>query len=573
MKKLTKRERKYHPEIEAAKEYIGYQNIRLYAKTDIPLTKKPFILTTPETVWEGYCADEKTVPQEISSSEGVSRYTFEAEERFTVEVKNFHPPYPSKRAVILLGDYGSVPQDEIAERLASEGFFVCAPDYCGVFPDTLTAFPNQYAYGKYGEGKEHLLRVCPTPQDTCNYLYAKIVRRTVTFLEEAFGLTHPVILAVKKSAEYAMQAVGVDDRILGLACICGCGYSEFLDTPRFSGEFLPIESTEWISGVSGITYLKRRPLPLFLGLGSNDLGSDVDRLAYIEDLVGKENFRVSIENGCADNIRTETFLTLLRWVRTLFLGATLPALPKADLVVNEEGTAYVNVYADTSASRKKVTVYYAVNTLNHSLRCWNAVSAETVGEGEYLAKLTLHHPSDRVFFYADVTYENGIVLSGCIETARTEGVVPIPKTNVSCLYAYGEKNVAFHEVDSSFAVLFREGVVCAATPSGIKGIVCATGKMIAFPSDITESVGNGKLLQVDSYAEASSYELRITVVDENLRCYTTLVGKESFSSFEPTRFRCSDFKDVCFQPLSSWQDVKVLIVENKNIYIGKVLFV
>ena len=108
------RKHSYDPEAEAKKNYLAYQRSELYAKTDIPLHPTGGLnCLTPEEIWEDF--NPYSEPLETTFA-GETRYTFTAK-RFDdyalrVEIDVYKPAVPSKRAVLLVQEYGKEYQPE-----------------------------------------------------------------------------------------------------------------------------------------------------------------------------------------------------------------------------------------------------------------------------------------------------------------------------------------------------------------------------------------------------------------------------------------------------------------------------
>ncbi len=289
----------YNPETEAKKNYIAYQNAEMYAKSDIPLHPTGGMnCLTPKEIWADF---DPYVDALDAVSDGEIRHTFTVksygEDALLAEIDVYQPDIPSKRAILIVQEYGKEAQREIITELTKDGYTVFVPDYCKIRPDSTTHFPTCVSYGEYGRDNGHLNKVLPTAKETCPYLYALILRRSVTFIEKEFGIKDTIVIGIRDGVEYAMQAAGIDSRIRGLGCVCAAGYKELLSYPVYSGQELKIthDDLAWITGVAGVSYLKNRDIPIFVAIGSNDTISDVDRTYFLSLLNGQEKF-VSLKN-------------------------------------------------------------------------------------------------------------------------------------------------------------------------------------------------------------------------------------------------------------------------------------
>ncbi len=569
----------YDPAEEAKKDYIAYNESELYAKTDIPLHPgKGVGYLTPKQVWEDF--DPKFEPLDTVVSSENRQYVFTAkkygEGALRVETDVFLPSYPSHRPVIIVGEYGMPYQMEIVEELVKDGFAVFVPDYCGEKEDTHTEFPSCVSYGKAGWGGEHLNHVFPSAKETVNYLYSLIIRRTITFIEEVFSMQKPILIGIRNGVEYAMQTAGCDERVRAVGCLGGAGYSEFLSMPFFIPAHMTLspEQVAWMTGVSGVSYLIGKNIPLFVSIGSNDTFSDPDRLLPLSQVVGKKNLRACICNGYCDNVDTTGFLSLKKWLRLTFLDASLPDMPTVSVRVSNDGVVYADVRADARSPIRATTVYYAFDEYNHETRNWIQAPCETVGKGEYLSRLTVPHEDATLFLYADVVYETGAKLSSFIlHTDFTDVRLAVEsRSSEFIIYSYGDPKSNFKE-NNDEPVLFRDNIGKCTIPLGLDGSVNREGQMIIFIGDTTKNVDKDKVLQVDCYSEEKTFDLVICLTDDKGTKYYAQKNVYTDISFEAAMFSVNDFKDKRYRPLSAWATVKRLTICSKNIVIGKLMFV
>ena len=568
----------YDPEAEAGKKYIAYENEEVFAKSDIPLhATGGIICMTKEGIWADF--DPYAEPLDVTH-DGKTRYTIAVKEYgdevLRAEVDVYKPRSTAKRAVLIVQEHGKECQTEIIDELTAEGYAVFVPDYCKARVDSMTTFPSWLTYGEHGLENGHLTRVMPTAKETCQYLYTLIIRRTITFIEKEFGIDGPAIMGIRDGVEYAMQAAGIDKRVRALACICAAGYKEFLNESVYSGAELEVtpEKLAWLTGVSGVSYIKGRNIPLFVAIGSNDTLSDVDRTYFLSVLNGGDNFRMYVCNGYSDNINKDCFGTVKKWLRLTFLDASLPALPTINVKPNSDGSIYTEVTADALSPIRSAVVYYAFDDINHETRNWSKAVCETIGKGEYIANLPIPHEDARLFCYAHVTYENDVTISGFIKMTDFTGkrITVTQEVSDAELYSYGSLKKAFNEYNEQ-PVLFTENLVGFVIPVGLKGIVNKTGQMILFVGDVTQSIDAKKVLQVDCYSEEKPFELVLCLTDEASVKYYATKTVYTDSTFDGALFKCFDFKDEHYRPLTSWHNVKRLTVCTKNVVISKLLFV
>ena len=86
-----------------------------------------------------------------------------------------------------------------------------------------------------------------------------------------------------------------------------------------------------------------------------------------------------------------------------------------------------------------------------------------------------------------------------------------------------------------------------------------------------------KLLQIDSYCDKKQYELSVRLVRVEKGENATYVAKRNIEvgdTFNSLRLSASDFKhEKTLSPMPDWKGIKALVIIEKNIVIGKIMFV
>ena len=604
--KLRFKDKHFKDEVENKKDFICYNNVSLYANSDIPMRDCPVEdpIVTPDKLWDKFDPTIEDVDANIISiNENVYTYEFRAKHcndgDLRVEVQVYMPAFPSRKAVLLISEYDDIPQDYIIKKFLSLNCYVIVPDYNGKNPDTQTVFPNSLRYGKHLNEGSHLTKLSPGAKDTCQYLYTLINRRVIRFFEKTICEENEkkniIVIGIRQASEIAMMVAGLErEKVCALGAICGAGFPEFTDIPRYDKTPLNIPDglLNWIISCSGISYINKYDKPFIIALGSNGTYSDIDRISNIAKII-KEPPSVFISSQCTDNIDLDTFNSFALRIDYAFFNSEFPNQPISKIDFNKDGTVYVNITVDTPVPVKKTKLYYSYGNNNHKTRNWHTTTGETIGLGEYLAKLSFTHPAEDLFYYSEITYLNGMTVTEIPKYSeldpRTLKYDPTPED--AFLYIYGQDNLtdqkmsqlSFSDLDetkseikfkeiSSGAISIENSIEEATVPSGAKGIVCKKSGIQLFIGDKCKNITPEKLLQIDAYCEEKNYTLEISIISGN-QVYTSSRFAHSQVTFEGEQFKCTDFKTQDFKPLQSWQNVKLLSILTPNVVINKILFI
>lgn len=583
-KKLTKTERVFDEIAENKKDIIAYDSVVVYAASDIPLPVKPvrrddFYIPTPRELWADFDPETEYFDATVLSSDDRSAsYSICAEHRpdgdLTVAFDVFNPSYFSKKAVIIVGERTRAPQKELIDAILSVGAYAVVVDYNGRSPSSETVFPPSLSYGKFGEEGDRLTRLSPTAKDTCAYLYTLLFRRVLAFVKREYGFTDVIAAGIRDGAEIAMRLAGCEkEKICALGCVCEAGYPEYSDVPRYPDGVVDFddETIAFISSLSGVSYLKDYPHPVFAAIGSNGEKSDVDRLSALGTLV-KGTLTVSITQKYSDCVDEKALGVFIDWLNQSFWKSDFPHPPETSVEVNRDGTVYASVVAQNTPKIKSLTLYYSYNNPNHKTRSWSSSLCETVGDGQYLAKMDFDAQCADLYFYTETHYVNGLISTEqpkYLDLSEYR-IYLSPSKSTAVLFRHGADGEFIPVSDDPVAASdsIEENVV----PSGAKGTVCRNGAMRLFVGDATKYTSSSKLLQADAYSPVPG-PIELVVRTGSSVEYRATKRIAQSNTFTGVRFACSDFKDELFRPLAAWSGMTSVTVVTPNVTLNKLTFI
>lgn len=539
---------------------------------------------TPSAVWEGFDPNKGDFNTRLlEESEGLKRYLYSAintsDGDVRIQVDFYTPSFDSKNTVLVVGPLEKKPQEDLIVKLVNKGYNVILPDYSGVFKGTKTRYPLSYEYGSFPSSGEHLKKVCPTAKETCFYLYTVVLRRLISFAESVLNVKDIVVMGITGGVEVALQLVGTDKRPIGLICIAGAGYREYVNYPKYASSTelaIDKELMYWLTGVSGTAYAKHIKVPVMIAIGSNGSISDIDRLSNLLTIMNEAEVRITVSSGYMDNINKSALKTVFQWLDGTFLGSTPPELPTIKVGINSEGALYGKVATDGCIKIKTVRIYYSFNDNNHTTRFWQNVDADYIGDNEFLGKIKVVEGQEKLFVYGEVEYVNGLILDGVVNytdlkdaKVNVQTVMPNP-----IIFQYPDEN-GFIELNDH-AVIMSGNLCEGVLPIGLKGLYCATGGMVTYSIGRKSGYDSSRLLQIDSYSATGKYKLTVRAacaVGDKVTQYTVSRDIEARDTFFSLRLSPSDFKDNLFQPMESWQGIKSLTIVERNVIIGKIMFI
>lgn len=145
-------------------------------------------MMTPSQVWAGFDPQSENLNSILISEGGNKKtYTFLAmtasDGEVVAEMNVFSPTSPTKKTVLLVGEYYQLPQKDLIDDLVSKNYLVCYVDYSAVGRNTATSFPvfKLWRYSKrwraFNKALPHGKGYLPIPlfcyNQKSHYLYPK----------------------------------------------------------------------------------------------------------------------------------------------------------------------------------------------------------------------------------------------------------------------------------------------------------------------------------------------------------------------------------------------------------------
>lgn len=549
-------------------------------------------IVTPQTLWKDF--DPYALDLEISLiSDGRSDHLF-SQYRFTaleqpdgkvrVAVEVLCPlEEVSNKTILVIGEYSKPTSRELLEDLVSNGYCVVSPDISGV-SSFKTEFPESLSFGEYWIAGDRLNRIVTTPYETNQFLYSRIIKRTIAFIEKMKPDTELVILTLGDSSEIGMQVVGTGTEVLGLALFNGSGYREYLSINRF-GETSDLHLTEermsWLSSAAAVAYAKNIIIPTLIAIGTNAKKTDIDRVRNLQGLFPENKITTIFSPGAGDFLDFPAYNSFKSWLSSVFNGYPVPLRPELKIRINEESKIYFDIDCDPSSIIDSVTVYYNSGEYNHTLRDWRKVKALSISYNEYIASPETYIETDPLFVFAEVKYTNGFVISSLVEHIELKDydVCPAEDTGRSkkivVVYNTTEGIDKFVE-EHNGQVLFGEGIFMTTTLSGAKGIASHTEGLKTYRFDTSGIEDNSKILQIDLCSpEGIVVEVILSCVfgKEVVEYKANKQLKSDNTLFIDYQFSIQDFKDNNMKSLINWSSVKALTIKGRNLVVGNILFI
>jgi len=406
---------------------------------------------TPPEVWKDYDPDKGDFKEDVVRSETkdgvfsrdsyISAYVAGGEIRvyckYAVKVGAMNAPG-------LLNVHGWMQTANIDQAYVNDGWAVMSFDYCGKVENRkdYTRYPGSLSHGNMAGPVIHDSfpggKSITDPRQSTEYLWYAIQSRALSYLERQKEVDKNRIGAKGYSyGGYLMWNLGIDKRVKAIVAYFCSGWVEYyrnkgvwmynnpyVEPPKSPGEKI------FLAGLAPEAHCPYITAPTLWLNGSNDHAGGHER--------GCENFKMfkpgvpwdfAVQARAHHN--TEKIGQDCRiWLEKYVLGRDhfWPARPKSTIRLDGDGVPELVVTPASPERVRKVEFYYALKNPCNFARFWRDTAAPE-SRGVWVAKMPVLNVEDYVFGYANITYDNTVVVSTDFNAAIPAKLGPAKATD------------------------------------------------------------------------------------------------------------------------------------------------
>ena len=318
----------------------------------------------------------------------------------------------------------SIPQDYV-----NDGWDVMSFDYCGKTGDRkhFTKYPEALRHGNMdrtvcGPVNSQTLDGKPItdPRQTSDFIWYAIERRVLSYLEQQKEVDRSRLGAQGYSyGGTLMWPLGTDPRVKAIVASFGIGWNEYYRSKQvwmYNVPYVEPRKTSgeeiYLAAIAPEAYVPAITAPTLFLNGSNDHHGGHER-----GLESFKRFKPGVPWAFAiqarghhdtDKVGQDAKL----WLEKYVLGKEIawPDHPRSELTLDAEGVPQLVVMPAAADRVKKVEIFYALKNPCSFNRSWRDAAAVRQGD-RWVGSLPVLNVDDYVFGYANVTYDNTIVLS------------------------------------------------------------------------------------------------------------------------------------------------------------------
>ena len=394
------------------------------------------VLETPSQLWADYDPNAGDFKEEIVREEtkdgiyaresSISCYVLDSEIRVFCLYK---VKAGAVKAPGLLNVHGWMGAASIPQDYVNDGWAVMSFDYCGKTGDRkhFTKYPEALRHGNMdrnvcGPVNSQTLdgKSITDPRQTSDYIWYAIERRVLSYLEQQKEVDRSRLGAQGYSyGGTLMWPLGTDPRVKAIVASFGIGWNEYYRSKQvwmYNVPYVEPRKTSgeeiYLAAIAPEAYVPAITAPTLFLNGSNDHHGGHER-----GLESFKRFKPGVPWAFAiqarghhdtDKVGQDAKL----WLEKYVLGKEIawPDHPRSELALDANGVPQLVVMPAAADRVKRVEIFYALKNPCSFNRSWRDATAVRQGD-RWVGSLPVLNVDDYVFGYANVTYDNTIVLS------------------------------------------------------------------------------------------------------------------------------------------------------------------
>lgn len=547
---------------------------------------------TPTEVWEGFDAHNAPLEASIISSQTTDNlvcvhhvFTSETtrENRVRIDCRicydaRWQDPRP---AVLALSSFDSSLSSRDMRALVEEGFVVCAPDYCGVAPETRTSFPSDLSFAAYPECKSHLDDIESTARNTPWFVWTKIARRAISLLEEQSIIQKDRIgiVGFGIGAQLCWLVAGTDSRVRAMVAINGGGYRWADNNAKFLGSDIPTSDKQlaYSTGIGAETYARFITCPTLAIVTRDSTYCDIDRIGDMLEPVKAQAKQLIVSVSCGKQLTKSTYEAMILWLRDNLAHSDLNPVRPSIHFETTDGKLYVRICTGIKASSRKLYISYGEPSSKQ--RYWQEIEIrQKVGEHEYVCNVPVYDTEELLVAYATFAYPDGNIIS-----TKTISIIPskhditdaeTSPRNSNIIYD-GNKNIGVFIPITDGTLVDEESVTRTEGPFGIIGVSMGKGNLrLGRSMQEMLSTSRSAVLHIDAYSK-SARTLQVALYTyPDLKRYTARTELKGGEFWQKLLFENTDFKSDEGRALASFANVKTIeLIDVDSVVLNNFLWI
>lgn len=523
-------------------------------------------ITSPINLWKDY--EVATLPlnsyplsRKTENGTAVKEYYFDGyttvDGRVRAYIKIYENAAP-KGVILYMPCRESELSDKIVSALIGCGYTVAELDYLGKTDDRMryTIYPKSLV-GCNSIGIKQF-DIASDEKYQRWYIWTCMARRATLLLKELYAGSNIFAVGAGLGGSTVYKLTAFDDGLTACATLLNI-------LPAVSGEGNAI--INYHASLDNYAYAPISKLPLFAAVSSNDEDGSIDEMSELMEVTESlAHFRI-IERGFHSAIVT-VIPALDDFLENAANGSINKLRPQIT-ASNSDGNLYFNITIDDEEGGErtyKPALYVSFCDTTPPYRNWMNMPTISLGDNKYMAQINVCQNDRPIYAFANVTGENGAVLSSAVLTVKPKSLGVRAKSGIAHRKIYdGSMGTDCWTAQNGGTVRLVQG------PYGIDGVTSDTRSLVTFkPGDPLFKVPTDTLLQIMLAGKPQTVAVR---VNDGENEYTSLVDITNSEDWHKFSLAHNNFKSD-FGTLCNWSRILTLeFSSDEDFTVGSVLWV
>ncbi len=527
-------------------------------------------LFTTATLWKNYDRRAQPLEQTVISSEKQADRTVEyvffngdpcADGCTRIFSRYYRPEKANGAGVVVMNDVMDVFDETYVNLLSSAGYCVLVVDYVGKRRAELyTVYPHSLTEANYFVCPDAGLNLPDNPKQSCWYVWATLMLRGVTFLENRPEITRKIsVFGVKTGAFQVWKAAYVDDN---LACGVALFNSGYINSDALSGT----KQMQYNICIDNSPYAGDIRVPVLAEVASNARDNSIEYMSDLTNNVRNNSCFFAIGERRCGLLSDDQIKNIRIFVDECNFGEIEKLPRQPEIVARESGRSlFYDVKIDSSLSVSDVRLFVSEGDMPFAYKNWHRYPLSFLQDGSYMARVNVYAPKERMCAFVTVSYENGFsVTSELVQNIPfLMKVKPTDSAKAHLLYSVEDgvddwTVLGGHGEKGSLSPYIEEGEY------GLKGVTSDFDTLSTFKFGEFRYKMEGKsYIQVTVYIE-SDMRVSVTVTEKREGDYlnfTHSVHLRGYKEWIKVNLRADEFRCGALR-LENFDDISCFTIES-----------
>ena len=501
-----------------------------------------------------------------------------------VYAKTFCRPKSENNPVIFYVDEFYVDFEfEYARPYIKLGYTVVTFDFKGkdANQNLYTKYPASLNYGNIASSGDHLLTAKHGAQNSSLFLWSKITRRVISFIEElpTCDASRIVGASTNTGANILWQVAGTDTRLRAMITFYNTGFSDFngnLPSKKNLDIDAEAERNRWVIGLAVPSYAKFVTCPVIFVGTSNSRDYDYISLSNTLSMLPNDTYHAEIITiGTDKNLDARAHPALISMIDNA-VNDRENSRPPAVVMSVDNSSIFFDITADIRfSSILKVEFHVSYGDIPSAIRNWKTQNVSMGMDGIGRIAVKVYDLNERIYTTATIIYTDGFIISAPLTSfvpadLDTDIVKNIKNNRIIFERKLGTR--AFF-IRNKELFIDPDRIALASGPLDILGVSSDYNELICYNIGDILNKGVDNTLQFDCYSELlRTFTLKLT--DRDLVEYSMPLTVGGTDEWIKMTLDAQEFKDINLMTLRSWKDIKAIsFVDAEGIIFNNIIWI